>query len=151
MHDHDADATSSGEDPLAELADLVLNVGRLIRARTPSDSDAVPLNETERTVMRVVDLFPGSSPSVIASRCCIQRTNVSAALRSLESKGMITRTSSSGRGVSVTPTTLAASNLRHLRTAWSRQLSTALGDDLTAVRHCVELLAQLERDLIAEA
>ena len=100
--------------------------------------------------MRVVDLFPGSSPSLIASRSRIQRTNVSAALRSLESKGMITRISS-GRGISVTPTALAASNLRHLRTAWSRQLSTALGVDLAAVRHCVELLAQLERDLIAEA
>jgi DNA-binding MarR family transcriptional regulator len=151
MHDHDADATPSGEDPLAELADLVLNVGRLIRARTPSGADAVPLTETERTVMRIVDLFPSSSPSVIASRSRIQRTNVSAALRSLENKGMITRTSSSGRGISVMPTALAASNLRHLRTAWSRQLSPALGDDLASVRHCVELLALLERALIAEA
>lgn len=150
MRDQDPDVTWSGEDPLAELADLVLNVGRLIRARTPLSSDAVPLNETERTVMRVVDLFPGSSPSTLASRSRIQRTNVSAALRSLESKGMITRTSSSGRGISVTPTALAVSKLRHLRAAWSRQLSTALGDDLAAVRHCVELLAQLERDLIAE-
>jgi DNA-binding MarR family transcriptional regulator len=150
MPDHDADATSTEEDPLAELADLVLNVGRLIRARTPSGVDAVPLTETERTVMRVVDLFPASSPSVIAARSRIQRTNVSAALRSLESKGMITRTSSSGRGIRVMPTAYAASNLRRMRTAWARQLSPALGDDLASVRHCVELLALLERALVEE-
>lgn len=150
MDDRDADGASSGEDLLAELADLVLNVGRLIRARTPSDSIAVALTETERTVMRIVDLFPGASPSVIASRSRVQRTNVSAALRSLESKGMITRTSSSGRGISVMPTALAANNLHHLRSAWARQLSPALGDDLSSVRQCVELLALLEGALVAE-
>jgi DNA-binding MarR family transcriptional regulator len=100
--------------------------------------------------MRVVDLFPASSPSVIAARSRIQRTNVSAALRSLESKGMITRTSSSGRGIRVMPTAYAASNLRRMRTAWARQLSPALGDDLASVRHCVELLALLERALVEE-
>lgn len=153
MPDHDADVRSfadlaSGDDPLAELADLILNVGRLVRARTPSGVGAVPLTETERTVMRVVDLFPGSSPSEIAGRTHVQRTNVSAALRALEDKGMVTRTSTSGRGVAVSPTQLAADNLRNLRAAWSRELAGALGDDLPSVRTCVELLSRLERRLI---
>jgi len=152
MPDHDADVqppiTPSVDDPLAELADLILNVGRLVRACTPSGTDAVPLTETERTVMRVVDLFPGSSPSEIAGRTHVQRTNVSAALRALEDKGMVTRTATSGRGVAVSPTQLAADNLRNLRAAWSRELAGALGDDLPSVRRCVDLLSRLERRLI---
>ena len=151
MPDQDADARASAasvdslDDPLAELADLMLNVGRLVRARTPSEADVVPLTETERTVMRVVDLFPGSSPSEIAARTHVQRTNVSAALRTLEDKGMVTRSSTSGRGVAVSPTQRAADNLRKLRAAWSRELAGALGDDLPSVRTCVELLGRLER------
>ena|SRR5687768_10311560 len=153
MPDHDADAApfpdpASVDDPLAELADLILNVGRLVRARTPSGEDAVTLTETERTVMRVVDLFPGSSPSEIAERTHVQRTNVSAALRALEDKGMVTRSATSGRGIAVAPTQLAADNLRTLRAAWSRELAGALGDDLPSVLRCVELLSRLERRLI---
>ena len=153
MPDHDADVQpstdpASVDDPLAELADLILNVGRLVRACTPSGVGAVPLTETERTVMRVVDLFPGSSPSEIAGRTNVQRTNVSAALRALEDKGMVTRTSTSGRGVAVSPTQLADDNLRNLRAAWSHELAGALGDDLASVRRCIELLSRLERRLI---
>ena len=54
-------------EAFAELADLLLNVGRLVRVRAAAD-DAIALTEIERTVMRVVDLFPGSSPSEIAQR-----------------------------------------------------------------------------------
>jgi len=139
------------DDPLAELADLVLNVGRLVRARTPGPADTVPLTETERTVMRVIDLFPGSAPSDIAARTRLQRTNVSTALSSLENKGLITRTPSEGRGVAVHPTELAATNLSNLRAAWSAQLGTALKGDLAKVRTCVDLLAELERKLIDES
>jgi DNA-binding MarR family transcriptional regulator len=134
--------------PLSELADLLLNVGRLVRARTPGEIDAVPLNDTERTVMRIIDLFPGASPSEIAGRARLQRSNVSTALRTLEAKGMITRTSSSGRGVTVTPTPLAATNLKRLHDAWARELAAPLASDLPEVRQCVALLAKLELSLI---
>jgi DNA-binding MarR family transcriptional regulator len=135
------------DDPLAELADLILNVGRLVRARTPDGLGAVPLTETERQVMRVVDLYPGSAPSDIARRTRLQRTNVSTALRTLEDKGLISRTSTTGRGIAVTPTERAAANLRTLRTAWSRELASILGDDLDAVRTCNQLLSHLEQQL----
>lgn len=135
------------DDPLAELADLVLNVSRLIRARTPTGTDVVPMTETERTVMRVVDLYPSSSPSEIARRAGLQRTNVSTALRTLEEKHMITRTVAGGRGVAVSATARAGENLRVLRSAWSRQLLEAVGDDTTSVRKCNEVLTWLERRL----
>ncbi|MEV6491049.1 MarR family transcriptional regulator, partial [Actinoplanes sp. NPDC051633] len=95
------------EDVLADLADQILNVGRLVRARTPDGPEVVSLTETERHVMRVVDLYPGAAPSEIARRTRVQRTNVSAALRSLEEKGMVLRTATTGRGIAVRPTELA--------------------------------------------
>jgi DNA-binding MarR family transcriptional regulator len=145
MPDQHVDDEPRADDPLAELADLLLNVGRLVRARTPTGPDVVPMTETERHVMRVVDLFPGSSPSEIAARTHLQRTNVSAALRALEGKGMVTRTATSGRGIAVSPTEKAAANLRTLRAAWSRELASALGQDLADVRRCNELLSGLEQ------
>lgn len=130
----------------ADLADLVLNVGRLIRARTPTAPEVVPLTETERQVMRLVDLHPGCTPSDIASRARLQRTNVSTALRSLEAKGMVERTAG-GRNIAVVPTELARTNLQVLRRAWAGQLTDALHDDLDAIRQCNQLLATLERRL----
>jgi DNA-binding MarR family transcriptional regulator len=143
-----ADSTA-GTDlaALADLADLVLNVGRLIRARTPAPADAVALNETERHVMRLVDLHPGCTPSDIAALGRLQRSNVSAALNSLEGKGMIARTANGDRTVTVRPTQRAADNLDLLRSAWARELADALRDDLPAVRRCTRLLARLESQL----
>jgi len=138
---------NTADDPLADLADLILNVGRLVRARTPDDPGTVPLTETERQVMRVVDLYPGAAPSEIARRARLQRTNVSTALRSLEERGMISRAATTGRGIAVTPTEYAAANLRILRAAWSRELAGILGDDLDAVRQCNQLLGRLEQRL----
>jgi DNA-binding MarR family transcriptional regulator len=142
------DEAITAEAALADLADLILNVGRLVRARTPEDAPhVVPLTETERQVMRVVDLYPGAAPSEIARRTRLQRTNVSTALRALESKGMISRTATAGRGVAVHPTALAATNLQVLRAGWTRELAGVLGDDIDAVRRCAALLSRLERHL----
>jgi DNA-binding MarR family transcriptional regulator len=132
-------------DPYADLADLVLNVARLIRLRTPAEPDVVPLTATERQVMRIVDLHPGCTPSRIAERTGLQRTNVSTALRGLEAKGMLTR-SGQGRTVAVHPTALAQANLGVLRGAWSELLSGLLGDmDPDTITRCNQTLAHLER------
>lgn len=135
------------DELLADFADLVLNVGRLIRAHTPAATELVTLNETERQVMRLIDLHPGCSPSDIAARGRLQRTNVSAALRSLEAKEMITR-ATSGRQVSVTPTRLAETNLLALRAAWGTELAHMLDADRETLRRCTELLRGLEQRLI---
>jgi DNA-binding MarR family transcriptional regulator len=142
-------AGSAVEDSLAELAQLILNVGRLVRARTPSGDEVVPLTETERTVMRLVDLHPGAAPSEIARRARLQRTNVSTALRTLEDKGMVTRTAVAGRGIVVHPSERAATNLGILRAAWARELAGVLGDEPDAVRQCNDLLRRLEQRLTA--
>jgi DNA-binding MarR family transcriptional regulator len=138
------------DDPLADLADLILNVGRLVRSCTPDDPQLVPLTETERQVMRVVDLYPGAAPSEIARRTRLQRTNVSTALRSLEDKEMISRAATTGRGIAVRPTERAATNLRVLRAAWSRELARVLGNDLGAVHECIDLLSRIEQRFTAD-
>jgi hypothetical protein len=61
---------------------------------------------------------------------------------------LIARTSTTGRGIAVTPTERAEANLRTLRTEWSRELAGILGDDLDAVRDCNRLLSRLEQQLI---
>ncbi|MEZ0166448.1 MarR family transcriptional regulator [Kineococcus sp. LSe6-4] len=153
MSPPDADPAQPPVDPLAEpladLADLLLNVGRLVRARTPSGPEVVALTETERTVMRVVDLHPGAAPSEIARRARVRRTNVSAALQALEGKGMVERRPGTGRGVSVVPTPLARTNLRLLRAGWSRELAGVV-DDRDALRRCNEVLATVERHLTSD-
>jgi DNA-binding MarR family transcriptional regulator len=137
---------SPDDELLADLADLVLNVGRLIRARTPVGSEIVALTETERQIMRLIDLHPGCAPSDIAARGRLQRTNVSTALRSLEAKGMIER-SHTGRQVTVTATRLAATNLQALRSAWGHELVHALHADTETIRQCNDLLSALEQRL----
>jgi DNA-binding MarR family transcriptional regulator len=140
----------AADGPLADLADLILNVGRLVRARTPEGPQVVTLTETERQVMRVVDLYPGAAPSEIARRARLQRTNVSTALRSLEDKDMISREATHGRGIAVRPTEHAAANLHVLRAAWARELAGILGDELDTVRRCTDLLSRLEQRLTAD-
>ncbi|MET9002305.1 MarR family winged helix-turn-helix transcriptional regulator [Amycolatopsis sp. Hca4] len=136
-------------DPYADLADLVLNVARLIRLRTPAEPAVVRLTATERQVMRMVDLDPGCTPSRIAERTGLQRTNVSTALRGLEAKGMLTR-AGHGRRVEVHPTELAQRNLEVLRGAWSELLADLLGDvDPETIRRCNRTLADLEERFAA--
>lgn len=138
---------SGDEQDLAELADLVMNVSKLIRARTSTATATIQLNETEGRVMRLVDLFPGCTPGDIAARARLQRTNVSTALSSLESKGMVTRTANGDRTVAVLPTQLAVDNLNVLKAAWAEQLAIVLKDDLASVRQCNRLLERLETRL----
>ncbi|SHG59037.1 MarR family protein [Jatrophihabitans endophyticus] len=138
----------AGDAALGDLADLILDVGRLIRSRTPTGQGLVALTDTERTVMRVVDLYPGCAPSDIARRARLQRTNVSTALRSLEDKGMVARDHTGRRGVAVTPTPRARGNLQTLRTLWAAELAAALGADRTGVAGCAAVLTRLERRLI---
>jgi DNA-binding MarR family transcriptional regulator len=117
-------------------------------AEPPGDVPA--LTETERMVMRVVDLTPGLTPSEIADRSVLQRPNVSAALRSLEAKGLVDRTERVGRNVVVRPTEAAASSLERLRTALRKVMEEAMeGTDTSALLALSAPLRELEQRLFA--
>ncbi len=146
------DATVTDE-ALADLADLVLRVSREIDPNGSSALDVVPLTGTEVLVLRWVDMHPGTSPSATAEATALQRSNLSAALRSLVAKGMVDRRVDprDARLVQLFATEQAAANIRVLRAHWAGKLRAALGDiaddDLDRVTGAVALLTRFDDGL----
>lgn len=136
------------DERYADLADLLLALSRTISAEAHSDPRVIDLTATEINVMRCIDRNPGIAPSAVASATGLQRSNLSRALRELEAKGMVERSADAadGRHARLHPTAVAATNLRRLRSGWTRLLASAGADD----RHLdatLDLLAQLEAGL----
>lgn len=137
-------------EQLADLADVVMAVSRAIKMRTAADPSVLDLSTTEVTVLRFIDHHPGVSPSTVAAGTGLQRSNLSRALRDLESKQLVRRSTDPAdhRQSLLRSTELAAENLAHIRAIWSGLLRDALQDtgdhDITSA---LELLRTLERGL----
>jgi DNA-binding MarR family transcriptional regulator len=136
------------DERLADLADLVLAVARVIATDAHLDPTIVDLTATEINVMRYVDRHPGTSPTTVAAATGLQRSNLSRALRDLEAKGMVRRTADTAdaRQTRLEPTALAAANLQRLRAKWSRLLTSVDIDD-HHLDAAVTLLTQLDSGL----
>ena len=141
------------DEALADLADLVLRVSREIDPNGSSVLDVVPLTGTEVLVLRWVDLHPGTSPSATAEATTLQRSNLSAALRSLVAKGMVDRRVDprDARLVQLFATEQAAVNIRVLRAHWAGKLRAALGaveaDDPSRVADAIALMSRFDSAL----
>jgi len=142
-------ANSSIPDQLADLADLIFNVSQELKS-LPPEPDTVPLTLTESNVMRFIDRNPGTSPSRLAHGTGVQRTNMSAALKGLEEKGLVRRvqTGDDGRSVKVEPTPNAARNLEKLRRGWSSGMIAALDNDPSGYAEALVFLRRLESGLL---
>lgn len=140
--------TDSGD--LAELAQLILSVAREIRFRGYDDPEAVSLNPSEANVMRYIDTHPGTTPSAVADATGLRRSNLSAALRDLESRGFVERRvdPNDGRGINLFPTPRAARNLDLVRREWAQALAAGLGDDHRDLPEATRLLERLENGLV---
>lgn len=138
------------DEMLADLAELIVYVARKIRTHGHDDGRIVRLTMTASAVMRYVGKHPGTSPSEAAHATGIQRSNLSAALRELEAKGLVTLTQDErdARGVRLHPTPLSAANHALMRAGWVAQLRAALDDDAD-VDACIRLLERLEEGLVA--
>jgi len=114
----------------ADLADVVLSVARRITVRDHAAGVDV-LSPVESLVLRAVGAFPGISPSAAATRVGLTSSNMSAALRSLEDRGLVLRSRDPAdrRCVRLTPTDLAAESLRRVRAGWAAMLVPLLGGD----------------------
>lgn len=139
------------DERLAELADLVLTLGRAVRAPAASDPSLVELSPTEVTVMHYIDHHAGVSPSIVAAATGLQRSNLSRALRELEAKGMVERTADPDdqRQALLRGTPKAAANLTRVRASWARQLGNALaasGQECD-IASALELLRALDQGL----
>ena len=140
-------------DQLADLADLVMTVARAVKAHVADDPSVFELSVTEVTVLRSLDHHPDVSPSTVAAATGLQRSNLSRALRELESKGLVRRSvdPADSRGVVVRSTELAAENLTTLRGIWARLLGDALeaSGEQHDIASAVALMRALERGLYA--
>ncbi|PCN49745.1 MarR family transcriptional regulator [Curtobacterium sp. 'Ferrero'] len=129
---------------LAEFADVLLRIAREVDPHGGEPRDIVPLTGTEALVMRWVSRNPGTSPSATAEATALQRSNLSAALRSLVSKGMVERRQhpTDARTVQLHPTPVADASVARLHRHWATRLRAALDGDEGGT---VEALALLER------
>jgi len=132
-----------------EFADVLLRVARELDPHADSAADVVALTGTERLVMRWVDRHPGTSPSATADATGLRRSNLSAAVRELERKGMVERRTGSddGRQVRLFATDLAAENIERLRAWWADSLRQALPADEGGVEAALRLLTRIDEGL----
>lgn len=135
----------SGSDP-AVFVDLLLTAAREFHVCQGEDPGIIELTATETNVMRFLDSHPGATPSEAAAATGLRRSNLSAALRALEHKGLVERAGDDRdrRSVRLHPTPLAQTNLARLHALWRRALEEALEGDRSGLDEAVDLLARLE-------
>ena len=124
------------DDPRwAELADLALVIAREIQFLGYRDPEAVPLTQTEGTVMRYLNEHDGAAPSVIAAETGLQRTNLATVLTGLQRKGLIERRTdpADGRAATIHTTEHGRANYAVVRREWAEAVSAAAGRDRKSV------------------
>jgi len=134
----------------AELADLVLIIAREIQFRPYTDERAIHLSQSEGMVMRYLQRPGEATPSRIAAATGLQRTNLSATLRSLEHKGLIERRAypKDGRAVTVHATERGISNYALVRREWAAAVSAAAGGDQANLDAALAVLHAVEAGLV---
>ena len=122
-----------------------------VGAGAGAELDALPTSELE--VMRLLVRRPGLTVGEVARELGLQRTNASAAIRTLIGRGLLQRArdTDDGRVARLTPTPRAIENRDRREAAWGTALAARL-DELgsaraAAVYACAEPLAELARAL----
>ena len=140
--------TDDEADRLFDLADLILAVGRQLRA-SPGYSPGW-CTPVEGAVMRFIDRNPGTSARAASEATLLPSSNFSRALRGLEEKGLVRRDvdTRDARSVQLYLTGRAQENRQNLRQAWSRTLEGTVGDPET-VDVVNTALRRIENELIA--
>jgi DNA-binding MarR family transcriptional regulator len=137
------------DEILADLAEVVLRISRDMDPHAGEAAGVVPLTGTEAMILRWVDRNPGTSPSATAEATALQRSNLSAAMRSLVDKGMVDRRTdpANARLVQLFPTERARESIRMLRTHWARRLRSALPTENDGVDVALHVLTQIDARL----
>ena len=139
------------DDPRwAELADLTLVIAREIQFLGYRDPAAVPLTQTEGTVMRYLNEHDGAAPSVIAAETGLQRTNLATVLTGLQRKGLIERHADpdDGRAATIRTTEHGRTNYALVRREWAEAVSTAAGQGSTHLDPTLALLREIRSGLV---
>lgn len=139
------------DDPRwAELADLALVIAREIQFLGYRDPDAVPLTQTEGTVMRYLNEHDGAAPSLIAAETGLQRTNLATVLTGLQRKGLIERRADpeDGRAATIHTTEHGRANYSVVRGEWGAAVSTAAGEKCADLDSALGLLRAIRTGLV---
>jgi DNA-binding MarR family transcriptional regulator len=144
-------ATAPADDPRwAELADLALVIAREIQFLGYRDPEAVPLTQTEGTVMRHLNDHDGAAPSQIAAATGLQRTNLATVLTGLQRKGLIERRADpeDGRAATIHTTEHGRANYALVRREWAEAVSTAAGHASANLDSALALLREIRTGLV---
>ncbi|MFT4044007.1 MAG: MarR family winged helix-turn-helix transcriptional regulator [Gordonia sp. (in: high G+C Gram-positive bacteria)] len=143
---------SSVEREYVELADLIVRIARELDPREYSGRGVEPLCGTDATVLRWIHRNPGTTPSDTAEATRLRRPNLSAALRSLEDKGLVERRSdpADARCVRLRITPRAQSIIALLHSNWSARIAGALGARDGDVGDAVRVLERLVSGLAGD-
>jgi DNA-binding MarR family transcriptional regulator len=132
-----------------EFADLVLVIAREIQFRGYHHPEALPLTQSEGSVMRYLFGNPGALPSQVALGTGLQRSNLSAVLRGLEKKELVEGVDDpdDARSVHLHPTARAISNYKLVRREWADAVKAA-ADGEGEVDSTLPLLRKIAAGLI---
>jgi DNA-binding MarR family transcriptional regulator len=140
-----------GEDALLfDLADAVVGLARLLQVADVQSAGVVSLTGTEIAVMRWVHRHPGTTSGETARATGLHRSNMSAALRGLVSKGLVQREGDpeDSRLVHLRLTEVAEEDSRRIRLHWAEVLRDRLpaldDEDRAALERSVDLLTSWE-------
>ena len=139
---------ASRDETLADIADRIVHVARLLTARGFADTTIVPLSPLEALVVRHIDRHPGITSSHVAANLELRASNTSTILRGLVEKGMVARTEdpSDRRAAHFTLTADAHVSIARLRAEWSGKLGAALPATVD-LDGALEVLTALENEL----
>jgi DNA-binding MarR family transcriptional regulator len=137
-------APSSLSEQLAALADVIVDLAHKLDLRDPRLRDVVPLTGTEVMVIREIHRTPHVTPSQLAEKTGLQRSNISTALRTLETGGLVVREQVPGdaRSIALAPTARAVDSVARINAYWVDRLTEAPAESLA---EAVAVLGSLKR------
>jgi DNA-binding MarR family transcriptional regulator len=139
-------------EQLAALADVILDLAHKLDIRNPALRDVVPLTGTEVAVIREVHRHPDVTPSQLAAATGLHRSNISTAVRTLETGGLVVREQVPGdaRSITLAPTARAAESVARINAYWVDRLAEtppeALAEAVAALDSLKRIAASLGAD-----
>jgi len=134
-------------DLVTELFELIMTANRRLYLNPSVESALTVLTKTEVLVMGSIRSLDQPTPSEVAMDTGLSRSNLSTVLRSLERKGLVTRTRSADdrRVVYLAPTEMALRSFTEIHDVWRRVLRPALGDhpDLEAAVRVLRIFSDV--------
>lgn len=117
------------EDRIAELTSALRDLSWTLRRSTPDRAGIPSVPTSELSVLKAVMAAPGATVTEIAERLGLQRPNASAVVRSLELRGLVSRTADTadGRRSLLHATELAHAEAAAIGRAWADVVAEAIG------------------------